>query len=163
MAKSDSSLPWECNPSDFYVPITYEGKVIGFSKSVYASQIVSNLNHAEKLHRALYMACYDLIARAGDNSATVAELMQQYLTKVERPKSGTGAIVLLLRERQVALDLTDDEFAKFCDSFRLSRVELKGIYAGEEIENSQLAPLSRILGLTADELIAVWRGDGERE
>jgi hypothetical protein len=85
--------------------------------------------------------------------------MQQYLAKTERPRSGTGAIAILLEERQEELDLTDEEFAKFCDTFRLSREELRNIYAGEDIENTQLAPLSRILGMTIDEIIEVWRGE----
>jgi hypothetical protein len=160
MAKLNSSLPWEFNPNDSYLPITYEGKVIGFSKSAYANQLVGSLNHNEKLRKALYLACYDLIARKGGSSSEVNELMQQFMARIERPKSGTGAIALLLQERQVELDLTDDEFAKFCDTFRLSRPELKSIYAGEDIEHIQLAPLSRILGVTTDELIEIWKGEG---
>jgi len=133
---------------------------MGFSKFECANQMVDILNQDEKLYKALYLACYDLIARSGGSSANVNELMQQYLSKVEKPKSGTGAIALLLHDRQAELDLTDEEFTKFCDTFRLSRSELKRIYAGEDIEHSQLAPLSRILGCSTDDLIEAWKGEG---
>ncbi|UBF24747.1 hypothetical protein K9N68_24205 [Kovacikia minuta CCNUW1] len=159
MGKPELSLPWQLNANESYVPVFHEGRVIGYLKSDYAKQVVSSLNHVEKLHKALHMACYDLVARMGRGSGDVGDLMQQYLTKLELPKSGTGAIALLLRDRQAELDLTDDEFAKFCDTFRLSRIELKTIYSGEEIEYGQLAPLSRILGIPTDELIEVWKGE----
>ncbi len=158
MVKINQPQPWESNPGETFVPVLHEGQVIGFCRLNYADRIVETLNDDEKLRKALHFACYDLIARSGGSTDSVNDLVQQYLAKAERPKSGTGAIALLLQERQNALDLTDEEFAKFCDTFRLSREELKNIYAGHDIENTQLAPLSRILGLSIDELIEVWRG-----
>jgi hypothetical protein len=92
-------------------------------------------------------------------SDSVDELVQKYLNKVSRPIRGTALIALLLKERQAELDLNAEEFAKFCDSYRLSRKELRNLYNGAEIESSQLSPLSRILGKTIDEVINTWKGD----
>jgi hypothetical protein len=157
MLKVNQPLPWDMNPNGAYVPILYEGKVIGFSRSDFAKRIVDTMNEEEKTRKALHMACYDLITQAG-STASVESLAEQYIAKAQRPKSGTGAIALLLQERQEELDLTDDEFAKFCDTFRLSEVELRSIYAGADIDSSQLTTLSRILGLTVDELLYVLKG-----
>lgn len=158
MAKINRSLPWEANSSETFAPLSYEGEIVGFCKLDYANQIAAILNEEEQHRKALYLACYDLVAKSGGHTEEINDLMQQYLAKAARPKSGTGAIALLLKERQAELDLTDEEFAKFCDTFRLSRAELKSIYAGTEIESNQLMPLSRILGMTQDELIEAWRG-----
>ena len=157
MAKIYQPLLWELYPQNAYIPISYEGKIIGLCKPNFATRIVETLNEDEKLHKALYMACTELSAKL-DGTITAEELMQQYLIKAERPTHGTAFIALLLKERQENLDLTDEEFAKFCDTFRLSREELRNIFAGEEIESTQLGPLSRILGLTIDEVIAAWKG-----
>ena len=159
MAKINQPQPWESNSGETYIPLLHEGKVVGFCRPSYADRILETLNDDEKLRKALQLACYDLVARSGGSSDSVNDLVQQYLTKAERPKRGTGAIALLLKERQEALDLTDEEFAKFCDTFRLSRAELKNIYASQDIDNTQLAPLSRILGITMDELIDFWKGE----
>lgn len=158
MARIDQLLPWKSNSNECFVAISYEGEVVGFCKSDFASQIVETLNEDEKLRKALHLACYDLVARSGGSTSSINELMQQYIARAARPKSGTGAIALLLKERQKELDLTNEEFAKFCDTFRLSREDLKNIYSGVEIENTQLAPLARILGMTVDELIDEWQG-----
>ncbi len=115
------------------------------------------MNEANKTYKALRLACYDLMARTG-GGIDVDSLMEQYLAKAQRPKSGTGAIALLLQERQTELDLTDEEFARFCDTFRLSSGELTAIYAGADLDSHQLTPLARILGLTVDELLLVWKG-----
>jgi hypothetical protein len=117
------------------------------------------LNEEEKVRKALQLACYDLVSRQGGSSDGVNDLVQQYLAKAGRPKQGAAAIALLLKERQDELDVSDEEFAKFCGTFRLSREELEGIYAGAEIESKQLTPLSRILGLSVDDLITVWQGE----
>jgi hypothetical protein len=158
MARIDQLLPWKSNASESFVAILYESEVVGFCKADVASQIIETLNEDEKLRKALHLACYDLVARAGGSTSSINELMQQYIARASRPTRGTGAIALLLKERQRELDLTNEEFAKFCDTFRLSREELKNIYAGAEIENTQLAPLARILGMTVDELIDEWQG-----
>ncbi|MGI0484398.1 hypothetical protein ACN4EK_03110 [Pantanalinema rosaneae CENA516] len=154
-------LPWETYPKKVYIPISYEGKVVGFCQPDVADRIVATLNEEEQFRKALKLACYDLVARSGGGSANVEELVQRYLAKAGRPKRGTAMVALLLKDRQDELDLSDEEFAKFCDTFKLSRPELNNIYAGGEIESQQLTPLSRILGMSVDELIAAWQGKEE--
>lgn len=156
---ANSSLPlWASNDHEALIPLTYEDKVVGFCQPVYAHQIVQHLNQEEQLYKALELACYDLTARSGGSAMSVDDLVQQYLAKAVRPISGTAVVASLLRQRQDDLDLTDEEFAKFCNTFRLSRAELQTIYRGEDIENNQLNPLARILGMTVDELIDAWKG-----
>lgn len=157
MAKITEPSSWELDSRSSYIPVSYQGDLIGFCKSNVAQQVIDTLNDIETLRKAFYRVCSDLVAQT-NSEADVEELMRQYLADAERPKSGTRAIALLLQERQEDLDLTDEEFAKFCDTFRLSREELRNIYLGEEIESTQLGPLSRILGMTIDELIEVWKG-----
>ncbi|MBF2025250.1 MAG: hypothetical protein IGS48_00580 [Oscillatoriales cyanobacterium C42_A2020_001] len=162
MVRFDKLPSWSSNPHDHYVPISHEGEVVGFCKPAYVARILETLNEDEKLRQALELACYDLISRAGGNRTEVEDLVQKYLARVARPKQGTAAIAHYLKERQVELDLTDGEFAKFCYTFRLSPSDLAGIYSGGDIDSRLLIPLSRILGMTVDELIAVWQG-GEEE
>jgi hypothetical protein len=157
MVKINQPLPWDMNPSGSYIPISFEGKVVGFCKPDFAKQIIDALNDEETLAKALELACQDL-AKKMSGSPSNDSLMQEYLARAQRPKSGMGAIAVLLQERQEELDLTDEEFAKFCDTFRLAREDLKNIYAGEELDSSYLSPLSRILGLTPDEIIQIWKG-----
>lgn len=154
----DRPQSWTSNINEQYLPIAHLGEVVGFCKSNYAARLLETLNDDETLRKALQLACYDLVARSGGSSSQVNDLVQQYLIKAARPKQGVGAIALLLHERQEELDLTDDEFAKFCDTFRLSRQELAAIYGGQEVDSKHLTPLSRILGITVDELLAVWQG-----
>ena len=149
---------WQFNAQDTYVPVTHEDRVIGFCKPDYAARLVKVLNQEDKIRKALHLACYDLVARAGGNTSQVDDLVARYLAKAEPPKQGTALLADFLRERQIELDLNDEEFAKFCDSYRLSREELKRIFAGEDIEYQQLGPLSRILGRTIDDLITAWKG-----
>lgn len=159
MPKVKPSLPWECSTQSAYVPLSFEGDLVGFCRPDCATEITKSLNDAELLRKALQLACYELIARSGGSSDSIGDLMKRYLRKAERPLQGSALIAVLLKERQVDLDLTDDEFAKFCDSYRLSRVELHGIYHGQEVESHQLIPLSRILGKTVDEVIEAWKGE----
>ncbi|XHX79677.1 MAG: hypothetical protein RBJ76_07080 [Stenomitos frigidus ULC029] len=157
MAKTPQPSSWAFNDHESLQPLTYEGKVIGFCQPAYARHIVKHLNEGAQLYKALELACYDLTARSGGSTMGLNDLVRQYVAKAARPTSGTAVVSVLLKERQDDLDLTDDEFAKFCDTFRLSRAELQAIYLGEDIENEQLNPLARILGMTVDELIDVWK------
>lgn len=159
MSPAHSALPWDLDARAAYVPVSHEGTIVGFCQPDYAASIVQQLNEVEKLEKALHLACYDLVARMGSSSDSVAELVKHYLSRVSRPVQGTALIALLLKERQQDLDLNNDEFAKFCDSYRLSRSELRDIYSGHEVESHQLIPLSRILGLSVDEVINAWKGD----
>jgi hypothetical protein len=149
---------WQSDPHTPYIPISFDEEVVGFCQPSYASRILSTLNDEEQYRRALHLACSDLINRSSERVGNVDELMQEYLLKAARPKQGAGLIALLLKERQEDLDLSDDEFAKFCDSYRLSPKELQDIYAGVEISGDQLTPLSRILGVSTDEIIEAWQG-----
>jgi hypothetical protein len=104
------------------------------------------------------MACFDLLKKSDVDTSKVNELVKKYIKNSERPKYGTRAIALLLRERQQELDLGNQEFVKFCDSFKVSPVELNNIYAGETIDDNLLAPLSRILGKSKNDLQQVRDG-----
>ena len=159
MPKVKTVLPWECSAKSAYLPLSHEGAIVGFCDPTYARTIAQSLNESDLLQKALQMACYDLVARMGGSPDSVSDLVQQYRSKAERPLQGSALIAMLLRERQIDLDLTHDEFAKFCDSYRLSRAELREIYQGEEVESHQLIPLSRILGKTVNEVIEAWKGD----
>ena len=159
MPKAKPTLPWECSTKASYVPLSHEGTIVGFCNPDYARTIAQSLNEKELLEKALYQACYDLIARTGGSSDAVVEMVQRYRSKVERPLQGSALIGVLLRERQIDLDLTEEEFIKFCDSYRLSRGELREIYRGEEVESHQLIPIARILGKTVDEVMEAWKGD----
>jgi hypothetical protein len=155
----DQPSSWQFESQAAYVPISHEGTIVGFCQPNYVKQVISTLNDAEKLQKALQLACYDLIAREGGSREDVDDRVQTYLNRVSRPLSGTALVALMLKERQAELDLNHEEFAKFCDSYRLSREELRNIYHGEEIESQQLSPLARILGKTIDEVIDAWRGE----
>jgi hypothetical protein len=155
-----SPRPWQFEPHDPFIPLSFEGKLVAYCHPNHAKRITEILNENDKMQKAMKLACYDLVSRSGGNSDSANELMQQYLNRVSRPTQGTALIALLLKERQQDLDLTTEEFAKFCDSYRLSRDELKAIYRGVDIDNNQLSPLSRILGITVDEVIDAWGGQG---
>lgn len=157
MGLQDQPPVWQFDSKDMYVPITYDGKVVGFGKPKFATRVVEVFNEEDKLRKALEMACRDLLNQTG-HQTQVEELIQTYLAKVERPKAGTGAIAALLRDRQAALDVSDQEFARFCDTYRLSRSALNNIYAGEKINDTLLTPIARILGMSVEELIAVRDG-----
>lgn len=148
---------WDSSSNQSYIPISHEGNVVGFCQPDYANRIVETLNEEDRLRKALHLACQDLISR-GVMASSVEALVHDYLHKSGRPRKGTALIALMLKERQAELDITDAEFAKFCDSYKLSRHELQAIYNGTEIESSQLLPLSRILGMTVDEVIEAWKG-----
>ncbi|AUB40608.1 hypothetical protein COO91_06625 [Nostoc flagelliforme CCNUN1] len=107
------------------------------------------------------MACTDLIKKIGGDTRKVNYLMEKYVKTSERPKHGTRAIAVLLQDRQKELDLSNQEFAKFCDTFKLSPTELNNIYAGEAFDDSLLAPLSRILGMAKEQLLKVRDGSEE--
>ena len=158
MPLNNKSLTWQFDPYDPYFPILYEGVEVGFCTLEFSARIVEVLNEEGKLRKALELACLDLIRQSGGDPNQVEELMKKYLVRTERPKYGTGAIAFLLRDRQEELDVSDKEFALFCDSYKLSREELNGIYEGNQITNSQLVVLSRILGKSIEELTKVRDG-----
>ena len=163
MIAKNQPLSWEFDPYDPYFPITYEGVGVGFCKLDFAVRIADILNEEGKLRKALQMACLDLLKQSGGNPEQVQELVNQYLEKTECPKHGTGAIACLLRDRQEELDMSDKDFARFCDSYKLSAEELKNIYGGKEVTNRQLGILARILRKSMGELTEIRDGVPEPE
>jgi hypothetical protein len=161
MSLRKEPLDWQLEASETYLPFHYKGSLAGFLKQEFADDVLQVLNEDEVLKKALRIACTELIKHSGGEIAQVKDLMKKYIRMSERPKHGTRAIATLLSERQLELDLNNQEFAKFCDTFKLSPVELNNIYAGEPVDNSLLAPLSRILGISKTELCDI--RDGERE
>ena len=158
MASINQPPAWSTNSNLVLCPVFYEGKVVGYCRPEFAQRIVETLNEDEKLRKALKMACFDLLNEAGGDPSQVHRLMHKYIERSQRPKHGPGAIAALLRDRQEELDVSDSEFAFFCDSYRLPRQELLAIYNGKEVTNHQLGPLSRILGITPEEIVAIRDG-----
>ena len=163
MPLDDQPLPWQFDPYDPYFPITYEGVAVGLCTMEFATRIVEVLNEEGKLRKALELACFDLLRQSGGDPERVAQLVQKYIERTERPKYGTRAIAFLLRDRQEELDISDKAFVRFCDSYKLSAEELQNIYEGKDISNSQLVVLSRILGKTVEELAVVRDGIKEAD
>ncbi|KYC42531.1 hypothetical protein WA1_21465 [Scytonema hofmannii PCC 7110] len=162
MSLRKEPLDWQLNASEIYLPFHYKGSLVGFLKQEFADEVLKVLNEDEVLKKALKIACAELIKQSGGELSQVKDLMKKYIKISERPKHGTRAIAILLGERQQELDLNNQEFAKFCDTFKLSPVELNNIYAGEPLDDSLLAPLSRILGISKTELCEI-RDGCERE
>lgn len=158
MTQNNNELPWRFGTKVSYFPIFHEGALVGFGRREYVSKITQVLNDEEKLRKALELACSELIKQSGGDKRKLNELIQKYLLMADRPKYGSRAIAMMLRDRQAELNVSDQEFSRFCDSYRLSPQELQEIYAGEEVINSQLTPLARILGTTVEELVEVRDG-----
>ncbi len=158
MSLRNEPQDWQLKSNEPYVPVYYKGDIAGFFKQELASEMIKFLNEDSILKKALQMACIDLINKSGGDASKVNELMKKYIKISERPKHGTRAIALLLRERQEELDLGNQEFLKFCDTFKLSPAELNNIYAGEVINDVLLSPISRILGKSKAELLEVRDG-----
>lgn len=161
MSLRDQSIDWEIKVHDFYVPLTYQGETVGFVDPRYIKGIANVLNGEESIKKALRLACEELLIEQGRNPQDMKELkalMREYITRTRRPKMGTPAIAALLKERQKELDISQLEFVRFCDSYKLSPDDLKNIYAGEPIESKIFAPLCRILGKDTDEIISILEG-----
>jgi len=145
-----------------YLAIYHEDREVGFCTPEFADLIVEALNENDQLHeenetinKALQMACLELLKRSGGKPNQV---MRKYLQKAKRPKHGSRAIAHLLRDRQKQLDLSNHEFIRFCDSYKLSPQELLDIYKGKEVTDSQLRAVSRIVGKSFDELVSTRDG-----
>lgn len=150
---------WQVKATDTYITLRHENQVVGMLKPDIAARIVALLNDEERLKKALQLACYDLMIRSGGGGAREVDyLCTKYINQASRPTSGTGAIALWLKQRQADLDITDQEFERFCDSYRLLPIKLQGIYEGREIDSSMLTPLSRVLGCSVEEVLQVLEG-----
>lgn len=161
MSLRNEPLDWQANTQDSYVPIYHKGNLVGFFKQEYANEVIQFLNEGEVLKKALKRACADLLKVTGKDINLVSSLIKKYIQVSERPKHGTKAIALLLKERQAELDLNDSEFTKFCDTFKISPAELNSIYAGEAFDDKLLLPLTRVLGITKERLLEVRDGSEE--
>lgn len=161
MSLRNEPLDWQVKSDDNYVPIYHKGNLVGFFKQEYANEVIKLLNEEEIFKKALKIACSDFLKKTGSDPTKVNYLMKKYIKISERPKFGTRAIALLLRERQKELDLSDPEFTKFCDTFKLSPNELNNISTGEVIDDNLLSPLSRILGISKERLLEVRDGSEE--
>jgi hypothetical protein len=158
MSLRNEPLDWQVNSDEAYVPISHKGDLVGFIKQEYANEIITYLNEDEVLKKALKIACIDLLQKTGGDPSKVNYLIKKYIKLSERPKYGSRAIALLLKERRKELDLSDTEFTKFCDTFKVSPLELNNIYTGEPVDDSLLLPLTRILGITKERLLEVRDG-----
>lgn len=158
MSLRNEPLDWQVNSDEAYVPVYHKGDLVGFFKEEYVNEIISYLNEDDVLKKALKIACFDLLQKTGGDTSKVNNLIKKYIQLSERPKFGSRAIALLLRERQAELDLSDAEFTKFCDTFKVSPAELHNIYAGVPVDDSLLLPLTRILGITKERLLEVRDG-----
>lgn len=161
MLLPNEPLPWQMDVTHSYVPLVFEDEMVGLCKPGYASMIVDALNDGDKWRKALYLACYELASISG--KAESAELlMEKYLRSAAYPRSGIGAIALMLRNRQDELGVSDREFAHFCDSYRLSPKWLQSILTGNaEPDSTVLKPLARVLGLSVDDVLQVLEGRAE--
>lgn len=162
MSLRNEPLNWQLSANETYLPVNYKGELAGFLKQEFADELIKFLNEDEILKKALKIACIELIQKSGGETSQVKDMMKKYIRMSEQPKYGTRAVAALLRKRQQELDLSSQEFAKFCYTFKLSPVELNNIYAGEPVDDSLLAPLSRILGISKTELVEV-RDGSEKE
>ena len=158
MVLNDDLKTWALHSKDPYLPISYDGKVVGFCKPNYAVRIIKILNEEENTRKALYKACNDLVALKGGHSEEVKKYAKKYLSKAKRPKHGLGAITVLLKDRQKELDLNDTEFVNFCDSYKLSPNALKNVCAGKNIQDESLHAIARILGMTFEDMLVVRYG-----
>ncbi len=158
MVLRDEPLDWEVNGEKQFLPVYYQGEIVGFLQPEYAKQVVRFFNEEIRQNKALEKACRDLIIERGGDLREVSELAKSYRNQVERPKYGTKAIAILLRERQKELDVSKKDFIRFCDSYKLSLDDLKDIYSDKEIKDSSILPLARILGKTPREVKVVRDG-----
>ncbi len=158
MSLRNEPLDWDFDTKDPYLPVSYEGEVVGFFKSKYAVRITKILNEEVRLNKALKKACYDLLKERGGDVSQVHELAKSYVLKTKRPRYGTAAIAQLLKERQQELNISSKEFVHFCNSYRLSTEELNNIYACKPIEDRLIPIIARILGVNAVELMGIRDG-----
>jgi hypothetical protein len=167
MSLRNEPLDWQLETKNPYIPVYHQGNLVGFFKPEYANEIIKTLNEEEVLKKALKMACTDLIKKIGGDTRKVNYLMEKYVKTSERPKHGTRAMptavnyAVLFQDRQKELELSNQEFTKFSDTFKLSPTELNNIYTGEAFDDSLLAPLSRILGMAKERSLKVRDGSEE--
>jgi hypothetical protein len=153
-----------------YIPISYDEIEVGVCTQEFAAKIVEALNESESLreqnetlNKAFQMVCTDFVKRLGGNSSQVSKLMRKYLENAKRPEHGSRAIAFMLRDRQRELDVSNQEFARFCNSYRLSPKDLIGIFNGKDVTDEQIVPVARILGKTTKEITEIRDGFSDNE
>lgn len=151
----DEPLPWRVNAKASYVPLEYEGQVIGYCDLEYADELATTMNEQATLHKALRMACRDLLKRMHKDVNRASELADRYVKQAKRPVSGPRALAFMLAERQRELGLSPQEFFKFCDTFKISEHDIAQMADGKAVASHNIAPISRVLGITPTEVEAV--------
>jgi hypothetical protein len=149
---------WQIDRETSYVPLYYKGEIVGVVDAQYVDQLGTALNDDENVRKALRKACYDLISLQGGTESEIEPLMDRYLSKTKIPKQGVAALAFMLKDRQKALDLNNQQFLKFCDSYKLSRQDIQNILKGKNIDDELLTPITRILGISYDEVLSVRYG-----
>lgn len=158
MASVNEPLPWEFDADHPYVPLFCEGECVGYCDPDFARDIADAMNEQEKLQKALRLACQDLARQLKGEAQQVEELVEKYVRRAERPKSGPRALALLLADRQKQLGVNPQEFIKFCDSYRLSPKDIKAMCAGKPVAPRQVPQIARILGISVDDVYDVLNG-----
>ncbi|TAF52204.1 MAG: hypothetical protein EAZ61_08760 [Oscillatoriales cyanobacterium] len=155
MKPIDEPLPWRVSTNASYVPLEYEGQVIGYCELDYADELATTMNEQATLHKALRMACRDLLKRMNKDVNRASELADRYVKQAKRPTSGPRALAFMLAERQRELGLSPQEFFKFCDTFKISEQDIAHMADGHAVASHNIAPISRVLGITPTEVEAV--------
>jgi len=155
MNSIDEPLPWRVNPSAAYAPLEYEGETIGYCEPEYAEEIAAAMNDRITLEKALRMACRDLLKRMKKDTSRTSELANRYLQQAKRPTSGPRALAYMLAERQRELGLSQAEFFKFCDTFKISGRDIADMADGKDVPTRNIAPISRVLGIAPTEVETV--------
>ncbi|MBE9127742.1 MULTISPECIES: hypothetical protein [unclassified Coleofasciculus] len=170
MPHNNQPLRLHLNHYRSYIAISYEDMEVGFCTPEFAAKIVETFNEHERLlednetvNKAFKLACLELLRQTGVNANQLNRRMKDYLDKAKRPEHGTRALAFMLRERQQELDVSNREFARFCYSYKLSPQELKGVFEGKDIPDSQLKALARILGKSIEELMEIRDGFSDTE
>ncbi|MGD1904256.1 MAG: hypothetical protein ACFB9N_18680 [Geitlerinemataceae cyanobacterium] len=148
----DEPLPWRVNKGAAYAPLEYEGKTIGYCEPDYADEIATVMNDRITLEKALRMACRDLLKRMNKDTSRASDLAQRYLQQAKRPTSGPRALAYMLAERQRELGLSQVEFFKFCDTFKISGKDIADMADGKAVPARNIAPISRVLGVAPTEV-----------
>ncbi len=155
IAMFEEPSTWELGATQPHVPLFYEGELVGFFEPEYAEEVVDALNDRDRLQKALHLACLDLLKKVGAPPDRANELFNRYLMRAQRPKYGPRAIAAMLVDRQKALRVNPQEFMKFCNTYKISPLQLEDIYAGKSIDDSLIGPIARVLGIPEAEVLGV--------
>lgn len=151
----DEPLPWRVNAKASYVPLEFEGETVGYCDPEYADELAMTMNEQITLQKALRMACRDLLKRMNKDTKRAQDLADRYIQQAKRPTSGPRALAFLLVDRQRELGLSQQEFFKFCDTFKISERDIAELAEGRAIAPRNIAPISRVLGITPTEVEAI--------